>query len=100
MSDFDASTPQLKVVKGMIDAFVSLDPSGLDALFSKDYQYKVLGGPPGLARLENEKHSGRIQRLLAEVAKIEVGIQQRRTAFDLTNRCVYSTPLGRLPRSD
>ena len=86
MSDFDDSTPQLKAVKGLIDAFVFLDPSRLDTLFSKEYQYEAPYRAPALARPEGEKHSGKIQRLLAEVAKIDVGAsdQQRRTVFGPT----------------
>ena len=100
MSDFDASTPQLRVVKDMIDAFTFLNPSGLDTLFAKGYRYEAMYGAPGLTGLGNENHSGRIQRLLAEVSKLDVGTQQRRTVFNSTDRYIYPTPLGHLPRSD
>jgi len=83
MADIDASTPQLKVVKRFLDAYVSLDIKKVDPLMSKDYQYQSL---PESIDLPEEAKGGHIQRvgeILALVNKLEVHIQCRRTAFKL-----------------
>ena len=85
MSNFNASTPQIKVIKNMIDAFSSLDLGKFNTLFSKDYQYEGFNGITDLAHADNATRIATSQTLLSGLTKSEVSIQQRRTVFNPTN---------------
>ena len=85
MSTFIASTPQLKAVKNVVDAWTSLNLGKANALISKNYQYEVFHVATDLAKLDNERHAEAIQRLFAGMNKLDVSTQQRRTVFDPTD---------------
>ena len=84
MSTFDASTPQLKTVKNLMDAFASFNLDKFAALLSKNFQYEAFGGVTDLAKMDTEAYAEVIQGLYVGVTKTDVGIQQRGTVFDPT----------------
>jgi hypothetical protein len=84
MTDFDAKTPQLKVMKKLMDAYVSLDMNTAGSLMSKNYQYEPLPGVVDIPKEANASRKGRFKEILAVVNKLEVRVQHLRTAFKFT----------------
>lgn len=54
MVDFD--TPLLKLIKKLIDAYISLDMNNVEPLLSKDYQWEVLPESTNLPKQMKESH--------------------------------------------
>lgn len=81
MTGFDATTPQLKVIKKLHDAYCSLDIKNVEALISKNHTYQSF---PKTADLADETREGFVQKyggILSLVTKVEVGIRHCGTAF-------------------
>jgi hypothetical protein len=57
MPNLDASTPQLKLVKNLSDAFTSFDLGNLAGHLSKDFQYDAFNGVADLAELDKEGYA-------------------------------------------
>ena len=79
--DFDPKTPQLKAVKKIIDAYISLDLNNLVPLFSKDYQYEAFPKSTDLPAQTRENHLQVWGRVFSPVNKLDVRIRHWRTAF-------------------
>ena len=75
MSCFDASTPQLKTAKQLIEAYTSLDMEKVAAITSKNYQYQALPEVIGIPEESKEKHIERFKEIVGAMAKAEVRIQ-------------------------
>ena len=80
MVDFNASTPQLKLVKKLADAYVSLETSNIEPLLSKNYQYEA---PPDFPKMMKESHLQMLEGVFSSLNKYEVRIRYRRTVFKL-----------------
>ena len=74
MVELDASTPQLKVVKKLMDAYLSLDMSNVAPLISKNYQYEALPKCTDLPKQTTGNRVGRYREIFAVVSKLEVRI--------------------------
>ena len=98
MSSFDASTPQLKVVKQWVDAHASLDTKKIAAVTSKNYHYEVLPEVIGIPKEAKEKHIKRFRESLGAMAKAEVRIQCR--ASPSNSQTDIHHPPGHLSRSN
>ena len=85
MSTLDASTPQLKVVKNMLDAFASFNFGEFATLVSRNFQYEAFNGVTDLVKLDKESYTEMIQGLSIGVTKMDVSIQQQRTVFKPTD---------------
>ena len=85
MFNLDPSTPQLKVVKDLMDGITSFNLDEVVTLLSKKFQYEVLNGVTDLAKLDKERYAAMVQGLLDGIAKVDVSIQQRRTILNPTN---------------
>jgi len=81
MVDFDTSTPQLKAVKQLLDAYISLDSNNVRPLISKDYQYEPLPKSPDITDKGKEDHIQEWREMLSLLTKYDVRIRQQRTAF-------------------
>ena len=81
--DFDPKTPQLKAIKKINDAYISLDLNNLVPLFSKDYQYEAFPKSADFPTQTRESHLQVWGRIFSSVNKLEVCIRHRRTAFKL-----------------
>lgn len=71
MSNFNATTPQLKVVKNFIDAFLSRDIKSVYPLVAKNYTFQTY---PKAAERSDETKEAHLQRygmMLAAITKIE-----------------------------
>jgi len=81
MVDFDASTPQLRLIKKLLNGYCSLDMSNVEPLLSKDYQYEPFPECAEFPKQTKESHL----KLWGEVfsSKTEVRIQRRGTDFRL-----------------
>ena len=83
MANFDTSTPQLKFVKRLMDAYITCDISNVELLISKQFQHEPL---PESTEFHKEAKEGHVQkwgRVLSLVKKLEVRIRHRGTAFKL-----------------
>ena len=90
MADFDASTPQLRAVKKLFAAYLSLDVNNVEPLLSENYQYEAF---PESADLPREAKKGHLQawgRIFSSVKKHDVRIRRQRTASKL--RLISTTP--------
>ena len=72
MVNFDASTPQLKVVKNWIDAYCTLDTKNIEPFISKNYEYQAFPEVADLPKEAKERHLERYGAMLAEASKLEV----------------------------
>ena len=82
MSNFDASTPQLKIVKNLIDAITSLNLGKVATVLSKNFQYGAFYVSPDLAKMDNERFAAMIQGFFGGLTKLDVSIQQRRAILN------------------
>ena len=98
MVNFDASTPQLRVVKNWVDAYLSLDAKNLEPLISKDFRYETFPEADDVSREARERHLESFRGVLSGVNKFDVRIKRWRNTFGLADR--YPPSLGHLSRSD
>ena len=80
MADFDASTPQLKAVKNMCDAYLSLDMNRVKLFLSKNYQSETLPESDDFPKQTKESHSQTWGKIFSLVNKHEVRIRRWRIA--------------------
>ena len=87
MADFDASTPQLKVIKKLMDAYLSFDMKNVESLLSKNYQYQPAPTPEitDLPKEAEERRVGRFKAIFSALSTVEVRTQHRRIAFKLAD---------------
>ena len=85
MVNFDANTPQLKAVKRLTDAYVSLDMNNLEPILSKDYQYEAIPAIPEVSIQTKESHIQMWKEVYSLVSKQEVRFRHRRTSFKLAD---------------
>ena len=81
MTHFDATSPQLKVVDQMFEAYRS-DLNKASSVYSKNFTYKALPKADELPLHSREEHIEALGPLLATLAKVEVRVQHRGTAFE------------------
>jgi hypothetical protein len=83
MANLDANTPQMRVVKKWAETYTSLDARKLEPILSKHYKHQSF--PKSIYPDETkEEHIQRCKGYQVWLTKIEVRIQRRRTAFELT----------------
>ena len=78
MVDFDTSTPQLKAVKKMCDAYLSLDPDRVKPLLSKNYQYEAFPESTDFPQTTKGGHFQMWAKVFSSVNKHEVRIRYRK----------------------
>lgn len=75
MTNLEATTPQLKVIKDYFDAFVALDIKNAEPYMSKDFKYQTFPKIPDLPDATKGDYSETYGTMLSLVTKIEVRIQ-------------------------
>ena len=83
MVNIDATTPQLKLVKQLLEAYISRDIDKVVPFISKDFKFESF---PKTADLPDEAGVAHIQRygpILTALTKAEVSIQHHRMPFKL-----------------
>lgn len=91
MANFEASTPQLSVIKKWIDAYTSLDVSKVEPLLAKNYQHQSFPESTDLPDETKGQHIQKWGEILAAAAKLEVRIRCRRKVHGLTSTASRST---------
>ena len=84
MTNIDATTPQLKAVKGLYDAYTTLDIKNLAPHLSKNFKLQSF---PKVSDVPDEARGGHLEKyeaIFSLVKKLEVGIQHRGTPFKFT----------------
>jgi len=81
MVDLDTSTPQLRLIKRLIDGYCSLDMNNVEPLLSKDYQCEILPAWIDLPKQTKESHLQMWGELFSPGRKAEVRIRHRGTIF-------------------
>lgn len=79
MNHIDTTTPQLKAVERIFEAYRTCDLNNAHSVLSKNFTYRSF---PKIAELPDQTKEEHIQLygpMFARVAKIEVGIQHRGT---------------------
>lgn len=74
--NIDATTPQLKAAKAVVEAYSSRDLSNSESLFSKDFKFQSF--PKSTEHHEETKgqHFQNYEGVLSSYAKMEVSIQR------------------------
>ena len=85
MVNLDATTPQLKAVKGFVAAYLSLDISKAVPFISKNFKFQTFPKTIDIPEETGAAHTQRFKGLLAAMTKFEVRIHHRRSAFELTD---------------
>jgi len=85
MSNLDATTPQLKVVKNLLDAYCTLDISKIEPFISKNFKFQTFPETINLPNEGREVHIQRYKGLLAAMAKLEARTTRQRTSFKLAD---------------
>jgi hypothetical protein len=84
MVDIDFTTsPQLKVVKALIDAYCSLELSNVLALLSKNYKFETFPKISDHPEETRERHIDKYGRILSLFTVLEVRSRSQEIAFDL-----------------
>ena len=83
MPNFDATTPESKAVKNLIDAYVTRDLKNIVPLISKDYKFLSFPKIPEQPDEEKEAHLERYAPLFSMLTKVEVCSQHRGNVSEL-----------------
>lgn len=84
MVNIEATTPQLRVVKGLADALVSRDLSNAEPILSKDFILKSFPKAAELPDLTKEEYLQKYSAVLALFGKMEVRTQHLGIACELS----------------
>lgn len=98
MTKIDATTPQSKVVKRWADVLASRDLNNAEPILSKDFVFKAFPKAAELPDLTREEYIQKYGAILSLLAKVEVRIQHRTIAPELS--ADMRKPSGQLPRGD
>ena len=77
LTDSYATTPQLKVVKGLIDAYLTFDMEKVRPFVTENYTYQMFPKIEGRPNEIKEEQLERYRALFSLVKKTEVRIQHR-----------------------
>ena len=83
MTNILATTPQLKVVKNLFDAYISLDIKNVERYFSKNFTFQMFPKIPDLPDEEQGTYTERYRGIMSLLTKSEVCIQRHGTASRL-----------------
>ena len=72
MTNIDATTPQLKTVKRLFDAYCTLDMQNVLPLLAKDYTFQTFPKIPGLPDETKGAHLEKYGGILGMFTKLEV----------------------------
>ena len=75
ITNFDATTPQLKTVKNLMEAYFSLDIKNTEQFLFKDFKFQTFPKIPDLPEEVKGAHFERYGPLFALMSKVEVCIQ-------------------------
>ena len=81
MSNIDPTTPQLKVVDRLFEAYRTFDTSNAAPFLSKNFAYRSFPETTGLSEKTKEEHLELYQPIFARMSKLEVRIWHRGTIF-------------------
>lgn len=73
MSNLDASTPQLKVVKQWIESYITLDTNNTNPLLSKHFQFESYPRSSDIPDEPKKAHMETWGARLSTINKLEVG---------------------------
>jgi hypothetical protein len=77
MVNFDASTPQLNLVKKLIESYMTLDAKNTEPLLSKNFQEELFPRSPNTPDESKKAHVEEWAAILSSMNKVEVGgVQQ------------------------
>jgi len=71
MANINATTPQLRVVKNLFDAYLTLDYKNSEQYVSKNFKFQTFPKTPDLPDETKEGHFERYGALLSLVTKVE-----------------------------
>ena len=82
VNNLDATTPQLKVVDRLFEAYRTCDINKVTPILSKNYTYKAFPKLPKSGDQTKEEHLAFFGLVFARVVKIEVHIRHRGAQFE------------------
>ena len=92
----DATTPQLKTVKGAIDGYCSLDLKNALPFLAKDFAFQTFPKISGLPDEPKGEHLERYAGIFALFSKVEVRFGRQGTCFAFASWCLSPTPTSPL----
>lgn len=91
-SGINATTPQLKLVKDYIDAYLTLNIKNVEPFVSKNYKFQSFPKVPDLPDQAKGEHSERYGTVLSLMNKMEV---RDRTRFSFSSSSADRPPTAR-----
>lgn len=85
MTNIDATTPQLKVVKRLFDAYCSLDMKNVLPLLAKDYTFQSFPKVPDLPDQTKGAHLEKYDAMYALITKVDVRIRAQENSFGFSS---------------
>jgi hypothetical protein len=85
MANFDASTPQLNVIKNWIDATSVLDTGKYDMVLARNFKYQSFPKTVDVPEMTKGKMVQWVAGVFASMTKMEVRIQRPRTTLKITD---------------
>jgi hypothetical protein len=85
MANFDASTPQLKLVKTWIESLAALDMNKVGTLLTRNFKYQSFPKTTDVPELTKETVVQWFGGIFASMTKMEVRIRRLRTTFELAD---------------
>ena len=98
MTHFDTTTPQLKAVDRLLEAYRSCDTENLAPSLSKNFTYRAFPKSTDVPDQTKEEHIQLFRPVFARLAKIDVRIRHKGTFFEILGYTL--PPLAQVPRSD
>lgn len=96
ITNLNATTPQLKALKNLLEGYLSLDIKNVEPFISNDFQIQTFPKIDGLPDEAKGRHFERYGVLLSLMKRIEVGVRHRLQA----RRLMHLLPLGHHQRYD
>lgn len=92
MATINPTTPQLKLVKGWVDAHLALDIDKISAVLSKDYKHQRLPKTTGHLEETREEFVKRLAGSMAAFTEFNVCVQCSMVSFELLDRRLPPSP--------
>jgi len=76
LTNFNATTPQLKAVKNILDAYLTLDIKNVESFTSKDFKFETYPKMAALSDAAKEQFFQRYGTIFSMLTKVDVNVHE------------------------
>lgn len=98
MVNIEATSPQLQLVKDLLEAYCDFDMEKVGELLSKDYKFKTLPKHPDHPDQTKEEHLESYGRKLSLMVQLDVRPRRRKSGFKTNGFMTTTDPRPTLPK--